>query len=167
MAPGDTLDVREGHDSGWVAVIGNRMAENAPKALTVCGHGTDECPAGSMWTIVHHGDPVCPPPPGDNQAYKCVKASVVRGRGPLSGRAEVTHASASGSFDDPDTVALAPRPLAANSYGSWVAVHVGAEAMPWINLGGAEALLVIGPGERYQVWLDDQGRVDSARVTAK
>jgi len=36
---GETFDAGEGHDGGWVAVIGSRMRENAPRQLTLCGPG--------------------------------------------------------------------------------------------------------------------------------
>ena len=167
VRPGDTLAVHEGHDGGWVAVIGNRMKENAPRQITRCGAKAEDCPVGYAWALVHPGDPVCPVRTGDDHPHKCVKATVVRARGPLTGRAEVSNASASGRFDDLDTVSLAPRPLSANAFGAWIAVEVGSESMPWIRLGDAQALLVIGPGESYQVWLDDRGRVDSAQVAPK
>lgn len=161
---GDTLSVHEGHDGGWVAVIGNRMNENAPRTLTRCGgraRSTGECPAGYVSTRVFEGDPVCPAA-GDDPVYKCVQAPVVRARGPISGRAEVTRASADGNLDEPDTVSLAPTPLAANAVGPRISVAIGSEAMPEVRLGDATALLVVGPGQSYQVWLDDKGRVDSA-----
>lgn len=165
---GETFDVREGHDGGWVAVIGSRMRENAPRQLTLCGPAVKppgECPAGYEWTHVFPGDPVCKVT-GDD-AFKCVQASRVRSRGPVGGRAEVTSASASGRFDDMTTLPLAPRPLAARALGAWVFVEISSEVMPRVRLGDAEAMLVIGPGESYEVWLDAQGRVASAQVTAK
>jgi len=165
---GETFDVREGHDGGWVAVIGSRMRENAPRPLTLCGPAVKprgECPAGTQWTHVFQGDPVCKVT-GDD-AFKCVKASRVRARGPLAGRAEVTSASASGRFDDMTTLPLAPGPLAAKASGAWAFVEIGPEVMPRVRLGDAEAMLVIGPGESYEVSLDAQGRVASAQVTAR
>lgn len=165
---GETFDVREGHDGGWVAVIGSRMRENAPRQLTLCGPAVKppgECPAGYEWTHVFQGDPVCKIT-GDD-AFKCVKASRVRARGPIGGQAEVTSASASGRFDDMTTLSLAPRSLAARALGAWVFVEIAPEVMPRVRLGDAEAMLVIGPGESYEVWLDPQGRVASAQVTAK
>lgn len=165
---GETFDVSEGHDGGWIAVIGSRMRENAPRPLTLCGPAVKppgECPVGYEWTHVFQGDPVCKVT-GDD-AFKCVKASRVRARGPIGGRAEVTSASASGRFDDMNTLRLAPGPLAARASGAWVFVETGPEVMPRVRLGDAEATLVIGPGESYEVWLDAQGRVASAQVTAK
>jgi hypothetical protein len=100
-------------------------------------------------------------------AFKCVMASRVGARGPLAGRAEVTSASASGRFDDMTTLPLASGPLAARATGPWVFVETSPEVMPRVRLGDAEATLVIGPGESYEVWLDAQGRVSSAPVTAK
>lgn len=166
--PGDTLAVHQGHDGGWVAVIGNRMNENAPRTLTRCaaqlakGSG---CPAGFASTRVFEGDAVCAEPIDDEPVYKCVQAPVVRARGPLSGRAEVTLASASGTLDELDTVALAPHPLAARALGPSIPVAIGSEAMPMVRISGAEALLVVGPGGAYEVWLDAQGRIDSAELT--
>jgi hypothetical protein len=167
--PGDKLSVHEGHDGGWVAVIGNRMNENAPKSLTVCRPRTSagECPLGYSSTRVFDGDAVCPRPGGDDPVYKCVKAPVLRARGPLTGRAEVSNASADGRLDEPDTVSLAPRPLGANAVGPSIAVAIGSEAMPMIRLGEASALLVVGPGGAYEVWLDARGRVDSAQLAPK
>lgn len=167
---GDTLAIDEGHDGGWLAVIGNRMAENAPKRLTVCparSAPARDCPLGYVQTRVFVGDPVCKSPTDDEPTYKCVKAPVVRARGPLAGRAEVTSASASGRSDETDAVPLAPRPLSAKEIGPAIPVAIGEELMPMLRLGAATALLVVGPGGSYQVWLDDQGRVDSAELAAK
>ena len=165
--PGDTLAVHEGHDGGWVAAISNRTHERAPKALTRCAaqprRGAD-CPAGFASARVFEGDPVCAEPIDDEPTYKCVKAPVVRARGPLTGRAEVTLASADGKLDEPDTVSLAPRPLAAKALGPSIAVAIGGEATPIVRIGGAEARLVVGPGGAYEVWLDPQGRIDSAEL---
>jgi hypothetical protein len=165
--PGDTLAVHPGHDGGWVAVIGNRMNENAPRALTRCAaqlpKGAD-CPVGFASTRVLEGDSVCAEPIDDEPVYKCVQAPVVRARGPLSGRAEVTLASASGKLDELDTVALAPHPLAARALGPSIPVAIGSEAMPMVRISGAEAVLVVGPGGAYEVWLDAQGRIDSAEL---
>lgn len=168
--PGDTLSIAEGHDGGWTAVIGTRMNENAPKRLTVCrsrASSAGECPAGYASTRVFEGDAVCPAPRGDDPVYKCVKAPAVRARGPLTGRAEVTRASADGRLDEPDTVALAPGPLAAKAVGPAIPVAIGPEAMPTIRIGAAAALLVVGPGGSYEVWLDAQGRIDSAELAPK
>lgn len=165
--PGDTLSIAESHDGGWLAVIGNRMNENAPKRLTVCRPRTGECPGGYASTRVFEGDAVCPAPRGDDAVYKCVKAPVVRARGPLTGRAEVTSASADGRLDEPDTVSLAPGSLAAKAVGPAISVAIGPEAMPTIRIGPAAALLVVGPGGSYEVWLDAQGRVDSAELSPK
>jgi hypothetical protein len=168
--PGDTLSIDEGHDGGWTAVIGSRMNENAPKRLTVCRPRTSsagECPAGYASTRVFEGDAVCPAPRGDDPVYKCVKAPVVRARGPVTGRAEVTRASADGRLDEPDTVSLAPGPLAAKTVGPAIPIAIGPEAMPTIRIGHAAALLVVGPGGSYEVWLDAQGRVDSAELAPK
>jgi hypothetical protein len=167
VQPGDKLAVRSGHDGGWIAVIGNRMNENAPKSLTQCGgkaRKTGACPAGYASAHVYKGDGVCPAGPDDETVYKCVKAPVVRARGPLSGPADVTNASADGNLDELDTVPLAAGPLAAGALGPAITVAIGGEMMPHIRLGGAEAMLVVGPGQSYQVWLDDQGRIDSARA---
>jgi len=164
VRPGDTLSLHEGHDGGWVAVIGNRMNENAPRNLTQCGgraRTTGECPAGYVSTRVFEGDPVCPAS-GDDTVYKCVQAPIVRARGPIAGRAEVTRASADGNLEEPETVSLAPTPLAANALGPRIPIAIGSEAMPEVRLGGASAMLVVGPGQSYQVWLDDKGQIDSA-----
>jgi hypothetical protein len=165
--PGEIVDVFQGHDGGWVAVIGSRMRENAPKEVTLCGatRKDRECPVGYEWTHVFQGDPACPT--GDD-AFKCVPASRVRARGPFAGRAEVTNASASGRFDDMSTLPLSTGPLSSPSEaGPWLFVDVGAEAMPRIRLGDAEALLVIGPGEAYVVSLDSRGRIASTQVPLK
>jgi hypothetical protein len=166
VQPGDVLTVGSGHDGGWVAVIGNRMNENAPKSLTQCGGQArkGQCAAGFTSTRVYKEDSACPAGADDETVYKCVKAPVVRARGPLSGRAEVTNASADGNLDELDTASLAPGPLAAGALGPPISVAIGSEMMPQIRLGDAEAMLVVGPGQSYQVWLDDQGRVDSARA---
>ena len=107
---------------------------------------------------------MCVEPIDDEPTYKCVKAPVLRARGPLTGRAEVTLASADGKLDEPDTVSLAPRPLAARALGPSISVAIGSEAMPMVRIGGAEALLVVGPGGAYEVWLDAQGHIDSAEL---
>jgi hypothetical protein len=165
VQPGDRLSVGSGHDGGWVAVIANRMNENAPKRLTQCGGAArkGECPAGYTSTPVYQEDNACPAGADDERVYKCVKAPVVRARGPLTGRAEATNASADGN-PALDTASLAPGPLAANALGPPVHVLIGDEVMPRIRLGNAEALLVVGPGDSYEVWLDDQGQVASKRV---
>ena len=167
---GDTLAVHQGHDGGWVALIGSRTNEDAPRALTRCAaqlpRGAD-CPAGFVSTRVFEGDRVCAEPIDDEPVYKCVQAPVVRARGPLTGRAEVTLASASGKLDEPETVSLAPRPLAPRALGPSIAVAISSEAMPMVRIGGAEALLVVGPGGAYEVWLDPQGRIDSAELAPR
>jgi hypothetical protein len=96
-----------------------------------------------------------------------VKAPVVRGRGPLAGRAEIGEASASGKFDDLDAVSLTTRPLAAGAVGSWIVVPIVGESVPLVRLGDAEALLVLGPGATWQDWLDERGRVDGGAVAAR
>jgi hypothetical protein len=159
VRPGDLLAVREGHDGGWTAMIGNRMAENAPRSLTICISMQDGCPAEYTRTYVYAGDPVCPVPADESYGHKCVKAPKVRGRGSLAGRAEVV--------DDVDAKPLTRQPLAANTVGPWVVVQTAAESMPRVRLGDAEAFLIMSPGDACEVWLDDQGRVDSALVATK
>lgn len=162
LRPGDRLSVQSGHDGGWTAIIANRTPEAAPASLTICGKKADECPIGYASTYAYRGDRVCPVPSGESYTFKCVKAPVVRARGPIGGRAEVGEASANGRFDDLDTVSLTPRPLAANAFGPWIPVSIGRDAMPLVRLGDATARLVLGAGDACQVWLDAQGRVESA-----
>jgi hypothetical protein len=156
VRPGDKLALQEGHDGGWVAVIGNRMAENAPKSLTVCTQ--DDCPAGYSAKPAFPGDAVCPVAAGEI-SRKCVKAPLVRGRGPLAGRAE--------AIDDTGPHSLAPQTVAANAVGPWGAMDYRGESMPRIRIGDAQAFLIVGPGDACEVWLDKQGRVDSRLVTVK
>jgi hypothetical protein len=162
LRPGDRLSVQSGHDGGWTAIIANRTPEAAPASLTICGKKADECPTGYASTYAYRGDRVCPVPGGESYTFKCVKAAVVRARGPIAGRAEVGDASESGRFDDLETVSLAPGPLAANAFGPWVGVSIGHDAMPLVRLGDATARVVLGAGDACQVWLDAQGRVESA-----
>ncbi len=161
LRPGDQLSVESGHDGGWTAMIGNRIPEGAPASLTICGKKYDECPIGYASTAAYRGDRVCPVS-GESYTSKCVKAPVVRARGPIAGRAEVGEASVSGRFDDLDTVSLTPSPLAAGAFGPWLPVLIGREAMPLVRLGDATALLVLGAGDACQVWLDAKRHVESA-----
>lgn len=171
VGPGDTLSLASSRDGGWSVAVRDRMVENAARRFTRCGPLPLECPVGYLSSPVYAGDPVCPLPASgqaDNGegAHKCVKAPVVRARGPLTGRAEVSEASVSGKFDDLDAVELAPQPLEANAAGAWIAVQIGGDAMPRVRIGDAEAFLIMGPGERWDVWRDGRGQVEARQTTA-
>jgi hypothetical protein len=153
VRPGDTLTVDDAHDGGWFVAIGNRTAENAPRQLTVCPKvRLGDCPNGYTWTPVFPQDTVCPPPT-DDAWYKCVKAPMVRGRGPLTS-AEL--------IDETGRASLVPQPLSGNAFGPWTPAQLGPESMARVRLGSAEAFLVLAPGDACQVWLDEHGQVDSA-----
>jgi hypothetical protein len=154
---GDMLALGAAHDGGWSVVIGNRTAENAPRHFTVCPKvRLGDCPDGYAWTPVFPQDTVCPPPT-DEAWHKCVKAPMIRGRGPLI-IAEL--------IDETGRASLAPQPLYADAFGPWTAAQLGRESMARVRLGSAEAFLVLAPGDACQVWLDEHGQVDSALSAA-
>ncbi len=165
VRPGDTLLIGEGHDGGWHAEIANRQLHNASKAITTCGKRGGECAKLLLSESVQEGDPVCPK--RDDESYKCVQAPLARARGPvaMNSRATVSEASESGLFDDLDTVPLAPKGLVAGAVGAWIPVAIGGERMPRVSIGEASALVLMGPGERWEVWLAPGGRVDAALIT--
>ena len=155
VRPGDTLRIIDEHDGGWVAQVEDRQTYNAPKSLTRCltkAHG--ECPALYDSETLHPEDPVCPDR-GGAITSKCVLAPRVRLRGKVDGKADVTEASASGRFDDLDTVPLSAK---------WTAVAIGGERMPFVTIGDASAFVLMGPGEDWEVWTSADGRVEAALV---
>lgn len=156
VRPGDELILRAGHDGGWFAAIGNRMAEAAPKSLTRCVKPSEDCPEGYTWTHAYKGDAVCPVPP-DETTHKCVRSPTVRARGPLS-TAEVGV--------DSGPVLLTLTPIAAGALGPPTAIEYGREGVPLVQLDNARAFLIVGPGDACEVWLD-HGRVASRLLTAK
>ncbi|MEZ4359063.1 MAG: hypothetical protein R3B48_02710 [Kofleriaceae bacterium] len=162
--PGDRLTLLGTPDGGWVAKIKDRVPESAPKKLTTCAAAADDCPVGYLPTPTYAGDRVCPPPASEDVGLKCVKAPVVRGRGPLVDAGEVAEASASGRFDDLDALPLGP--VATGAVGPWRAVNLGGDAMPRVRLGAAEAFVLMGPGEAWQVWVGADGQLDAERVPA-
>jgi hypothetical protein len=157
VRPGDKLILRAGHDGGWFAAIGNRMAEAAPKNLTRCVKPHETCPEGYSWTNAYKGDAVCPVPPDEIYTHKCVRSPTVRARGPL--------------FDavagvDEGSVPLTLNPIAAGELGPPMAIEYGREGVPLVHLDNAEAFLIVGPGDACEVWLH-HGRVESRLLPAK
>jgi hypothetical protein len=160
VRPGETVSIIDGHDGGWWALLNQRLTENAPSKITICSDkGTDiECPAGYIWTYAYRGDRVCRVSVDEGYAAKCVKAPIVRVRGPFEGRAETAVGG--------ELVPLTTGPLDAKTVGPWHPLDLGRERMAWVRLGDAEAILVLGPGEACEVWLDDQKRVAARLVKA-